>query len=298
MEDRLKKFAHLVDAGSFTKAACDLHISQPALSTAITKLERELKARLLVRGSRPLALTPAGKLAYQAAKDLAVHTDNLRLRLAELANQFVTLRIGMIDSIADTLFSGEASLDLLEGAKVSVVVNNSRVLAEAVERGDLDVAFVARQINGKLPSILEARHVGTEPLVVVCHADRHVDPKATTLPDFIAYDQASNTFQLVQNALKKYGLSAEITIYSTSPEIMLRLVLQNRGIAALPYLMVKDHLASGKLRRLGNPEPWLIPRKILVLKRRDRLLSAGLQQISGQLASTLHILSADAQLLL
>src|SRR5690606_31457343 len=108
----------------------------------------------------------------------------------------------MIDSIADTLFSGDASLDLLEGAKVSVVVNNSRVLTEAVERGDLDVAFVAEQINGKLPSILEAKLVDTEPLVVVCHADRRIDSNVTTLPDFIAYDQASNTFRLVQNALK------------------------------------------------------------------------------------------------
>ncbi len=295
MEDRLKKFAHLVDAGSFTKAARELHISQPALSTAIAKLERELKARLLVRGSRPLALTPAGKLAYQAAKDLVVHADNLRLRLAELANQPVTLRIGMMDSIADTLFSGDASLDLLEGAKVSVVVNNSRVLAEAVERGDLDVAFVAQQINGKLPSILEAKPVGTEPLVVVCHADRHVDPKATTLPNFIAYDQASNTFQLVQNALKKYGLSAEITIYSTSPEIMLRLVLQNRGIAALPYLMVRNYLQTGRLRRLGEPSPWLIPRNIIAIKRSDRDIARVLAMLGRQIAGTLNQLSIEAQ---
>src|SRR5688572_29853136 len=112
MEERLRKFAHLVDVGSFTKAAAELHISQPALSTAIAKLERELRAKLLVRGVRPLALTPAGKLAYQTAKDLSVQADNLKLRLAELAHEQVTLKIGMIDSMASTLFATSDGLDM------------------------------------------------------------------------------------------------------------------------------------------------------------------------------------------
>ena len=57
MEDRIRKFAHLIDAGSFTKAARDLHISQPALSMAVQKLERELHAPLYIRASQPVTPT-------------------------------------------------------------------------------------------------------------------------------------------------------------------------------------------------------------------------------------------------
>ncbi len=293
MEDRLKKFARLADAGSFTKAAAEMHISQPALSSAIAKLERELKVGLLVRTARPLALTPAGKLAYQTAKDLSVQTDNLRLRLAELSHEQVTLKIGMIDSIADTLFADEAGLALAKDAKIALVVNNSRYLTDAVERGNVDIAFIAKQ-RGQLPAVLEAKPVADEPLVVVART-KNARISGTILPNFIAYDQPSNTFRLVNEALQKYGMTPQISFYSTSPDVTLRLVLQNQGIAALPYLLVREHLKSGELEILGNKTPWLIKRQIVVLKRRDRQLPLSLTQLVVQIRRTVDDLFTDAQ---
>ncbi|HTH72569.1 MAG TPA: LysR family transcriptional regulator [Candidatus Pristimantibacillus sp.] len=293
MEERLKKFAHLVDAGSFTKAAAGMHVSQPALSAAVAKLERELRSSLLVHGARPLALTPAGELAYQTAKDLSVQTDNLKLRLAELAERPVTLRIGMIDSIADTLFSHGAGLELAKDARISLVVNNSRYLTEAAERGEIDVAFVAKQ-QGKLPAILESRQVADEPLVIVARPLQH-SGSGPTLSNFIAYDQASNTFRLVNQALKSYGVKPEISFYSTSPDVTLRLVLQNQGTAALPYLLVREHVANGELVCLGGKTPWIVPRPIIVLRRRDRELPAVLKQLTRQTGDILSSLASELE---
>ncbi len=280
MEERLKKFAQLVDAGSFTKAAVELHISQPALSSAVAKLERELKTRLLVRGAHSLILTRAGKLAYKTAKDLSVQTDNLRQRLAELAQEPLTLHIGMIDSVANALFSSGEGLEIFKDAKVSVVVNNSRYLIEAVERGDLDIAFVAEQ-NNRLHSLLESKPVATEPLVVVSRAGRYPTP-GVRLPDFIAYDQQSNTFRLVNEYLRSQGAKPEVSFYSTSPEVMLRLVLLGQGVAALPYLMVRDHLQIGDLKRLAPENLWLIPRPIVAVTRRDKDLPQALRKLTAQ----------------
>src|SRR6266566_1918097 len=98
MEDRLQKFACLVDAGSFTNAAEELHLSQPALSSAISKLERELRTTLLVRGNRMLRLTEAGKVTYDSAKELGIVSDNLITRLTELSQGQLEVTIGMIDS--------------------------------------------------------------------------------------------------------------------------------------------------------------------------------------------------------
>jgi DNA-binding transcriptional LysR family regulator len=292
MEDRLRKFAHLVDAGSFTRAAQELHISQPALSTAIAKLERELKNHLFVHGARPLALTAAGQLAYQAAKDLAVQTDNLKLRLAELGNEKLSLKIGMIDSVADALFADGHGLEMLEQAQVSVTVNNSRYLTEAIERGTLDIAFIAEQ-SRRLPALLETRPVGVEPLVRVAHTDRP-DLPSRKLPDFISYDQPSNTFRLVQRALRDFGVTPVTTFYSTSPEVMLRLAVLNKGVAALPYLMVREYIASGKLKRLGD-KSWLIERPIVVLQRRDKELPLALTELTHQTTVALSALMDEAQ---
>lgn len=290
MEERLKKFAYVVDAGSFTKAAAELYISQPALSSAISKLERELKARLIVQGIRPLTLTPAGKLAYQSAKDLQVHIDNLRLKLAELAHEQIAIKIGMIDSVADTLFSVGPGLQLAKDAKVSLIVNNSRYLLEAVQRGDLDMAFIAKQQH-HLPSTLESKSVAAEPLVVVSRSPL----EGKVLHDFIAYDQPSNTFRLVNEALKNYGVIPQISFYSTSPDVTLRLVLQSKGVAALPYLLVRRHITSGLLHCLGGQKPWLIPRDIIAIKRRDKELSSALKQLTYQAGTLLDKLAAEAQ---
>lgn len=292
MEDRLRKFARLAESGSFTKAAAELHVSQPALSAAVAKLERELKARLFVRGSRPLTLTPAGELAHEAALALGAQTDNLKLRLAELAKQPVALRIGMIDSIADLLFAGHAALNFAHDAEISLTVNNSRYLAEAVGRGEIDAAFVAKG-RGSLPAVLEFLPVAPEPLVVVGQSLYKID--GAKLPDFIAYDRPSNTFRLVDEALRRYGVTAQTSFYSTSPDVTLRLVLQGKGSAALPYLMVREHLKSGELQRLGEPQPWLIKREIVTIKRRDRELPRATIQVTQHISSTLTQLTAEAQ---
>ncbi len=103
MDDRLKKFAQLVDRKSFTHAAKELHISQPALTLAINKLERELKTSLLVRGHGRLELTNAGQIVYNAAIEYRTADENLRTKLTELARRRPKVTIGMIDSVAAAL---------------------------------------------------------------------------------------------------------------------------------------------------------------------------------------------------
>ncbi|MET0779511.1 MAG: LysR family transcriptional regulator [Candidatus Saccharimonadales bacterium] len=296
MEDRLHKFAAVVEAGSFTAAAVELHVSQPALSTAINKLERELHAKLIVRGTRPLTLTPAGDLAYAAAKDIGMRTGRLHTRLAELADAELHVAVGLIDSVAALLFA-EGAEAALAGSKLkaSIVVDNSRNLLAAVERGDLDMALVVERptLTGK---ILTARYVGSEPLLVVCHTAQlpslQAAIKAGTLPDFISYDQSSTTAQLVTAALAVRRITPATQLYSTSPEVMLRTVLAGHGVAALPYRMVEPFLATNELTALGGKKPWVINRRIARVERRDRELHPALIRLTRQ---TRSLLEAQAQ---
>jgi DNA-binding transcriptional LysR family regulator len=254
-------------------------------------LERELKNQLLVRSARPLTLTSAGKMAYQTAKGLSLQTENLKLQLSELSHQKLNLKIGMIDSVADALFSDSKGLDSLGDAKVSMVINNSRYLAEAVERGDLDIAFIAEG-SGKLPAVIQKQSIGSEPLVVVAGASYKT--QRHTINNFIAYDQPSTTFGLVKDVLSAQDISLQTTLYSTSPTIMLRMALLQKGAAALPYLMVKPYISSGELKMLGDKKPWLIPRPIITVTRRDQLQPPALGKLSEQLLKILAGLTAEA----
>src|SRR4051812_22063782 len=59
--DQLQAFAAVARAGSFTRAAKVLHLSQPALSRRISSLEEELESSLLVRGRSGVLLTEPGR---------------------------------------------------------------------------------------------------------------------------------------------------------------------------------------------------------------------------------------------
>ena len=299
MEDRLQKFAKLVDAGSFTKAAEVLHISQPALSTAINKLERELHTTLLLRGTRPLKLTPSGEAAYAHAKETAVRTGNLRLYISQTTQEKLAVKVGMIDSLADALLERGQGLSKLEQrASVSLVVDNSRNLAGAVARGDIDVAFVVEQ--NKYGDNIRAEHVGSEPLVLVCHRALLADSQRAfvqgELPNFISYDQNSNTFRLIQWALADRNVTVQPTFYSTSPEVIRKLVLAQKGVAVLPYLMVREFLGQDLLVPAATGDSPIIRRPILAIQHRDKLLPKPLVHLVGQLRKLLETLTNETTL--
>lgn len=290
MEDRLRKLVRLVDAGSFTVAAQNLHMSQPALSVAIAKLERELKSPLIVHGVRPITLTPAGRLAYEAGRDIVTQNANLKTRLAELANQSLSVSIGMIDSVANTLLTSPTSVDNLERqAVVTLAVDNSRNLLRATHAGRLDLAFVVEQKSYD-PS-LQVLTTAEEPLVVAGSSQAARD-QIDALNRFISYDQASTTHRIIMRALTAAGCTPTTVFYSTSPEIMMQLVLQGRGVAALPYLLVREHLKAGELIRPSNT-PLCIPRPIQAVKRRGTLLASPLADAVSEVSDLLRELKAE-----
>ena len=249
MEDRLQKFARLTEIGNFTKTARILHISQPALSMAIDKLEQELGTELLVRGNRKLDITPAGKVAYTAALEHQQTTDNLRGELNQIAKRRPVVTIGMTDSIAVVLCASEAFDKLEQEANVTVVVNNSRYLREAVKQRQLDLAFIID--DGAEHPPLITRPAGTEELVFVCHPDLLADTEKSLgrgqLQNFICYDKPSTTYRHIQQALQAQGIRPHVSLFSTSPDVMLSMALRAKGVSALPQLLVDEPIHQSRL---------------------------------------------------
>lgn len=292
MDDRLQKFVRLVDIGNFTRAARELHISQPALTAAINKLERELRVKLLIRGNRRFVLTDAGDIAYKAALEHKSITENLIANLDRLSGIRPKVSIGMIDSIAVALSKDPRPLDLLEEtADVSIVVNNSRYLREAVTNHTLDIAFVVEDGNA-LPG-LEKHAMGSEPLVIVCPPQyvetAQAEIAAGLLTHFICYDQPSVTYQRIHRSLSDLRINIMPTLFSTSPDVMLSMVLRNKGVAALPALLTNDHIHTGRLAYLKKDGHVIaIERPISLVRLSGRVIPTQLSTFSRQAESVLR----------
>lgn len=266
MEERLRKFAKLAETGSFTKAASELHTSQPALSVAIAKLERELGAILINRDN--LQLTAAGQLAYRHAQLLEVQRSNLRHELQSLKNQKPQFALGIIDSLADTLLISSGQLEKLEQkVALNLSINNSRYLLEALENNQLDMIYIV-QPNMPLAKKFRFKNLGSEPLIGVISSKHKPPGNYKHVPNFLAYDQNSNTNRLIQKYFASKQVTLENVFHSTSPEIILHMALSQKGSAVLPYALVAPHIASGQL----TPFTDVIARSTVAIWHQDKTL--------------------------
>ena len=72
----LEAFCYVVKKGSFSRAAQALYLTQPTISAHVASLERKLRVQLLVRTTKEVFLSDAGKLLYEyAEKILALRTE-------------------------------------------------------------------------------------------------------------------------------------------------------------------------------------------------------------------------------
>lgn len=141
----LRSFVVLADHLHFGQAAEALHVSQPALTKQIQRLEDKVTGPLLIRGYRRVSLTPAGEILRDRARSL--------LRDAEIAEQMARLAV---NGKAGLLRIGFGIASLAAGlpeiltrfrqhfpdVQVTMRDMSTPGQIEALERGDIDVGFV------------------------------------------------------------------------------------------------------------------------------------------------------------
>ena len=281
MEERLKRFSKLIDHGSFSTAAKSIHISQPALSMAIAKLEKDLGTELYEKGSRPIKMTLAGRAAYQSAKNLETEAKNLRQKINEVKKARGKIVLGLIDSVASKLFENDELIERLDAvADTTVIVDNSRNLLKMVKDHGVDVALLTCSEPSE-DGGLEFKEVGSEKMVLVCHPDlKKTAEKSLRLgliSNFIGYDKKSKTFKYIEAELVKSGVKTRPKFSATSPEVMLQMAMLGRGTACLPLNKVKPMIKAGKINIVKSGLD--LRRKIYLVKLADRKLPEVLQTL-------------------
>src|SRR5579859_2239075 len=94
----LRYFAAVAVHGSFSRAAKQLHLTQPALSRQVKSLEDEIGVALIVRGQKTISLTSAGEAFYEEVKDILARVD-VAVRRVKTRPQGEKLRIGNVHSL-------------------------------------------------------------------------------------------------------------------------------------------------------------------------------------------------------
>lgn len=141
---QLKYFVAVANMRNFTRASEQLHIAQPPLSRQIQLLEEELGVQLLLRNSRPLRLTEAGRMFYEQALQIISRLDQLKTATRQIGlNQRQTLSIGFV---ASTLYGGLPMLvrklrQHHPDVDIQLVELTSMQQFAALKSGRIDVGF-------------------------------------------------------------------------------------------------------------------------------------------------------------
>ncbi len=291
--DRLGAMATLVrvvDTGSFSAAARQLNIGQPAISKTIAQLEDRLGVRLLTRTTRGLTPTEAGLRFYERARRSIEEADEAELAArGEGAGLAGTLRIS-----AATTFARLHVVRLLPafladnpGLVVELVLDD-RVI-DLVEEG-IDVSLRM----GDLPdSSATARRLGSSPRSVLAtrrYLDRHGEPaKPSELAghDVLIYTQGRFGTWRFRREATEVSVAVTGRLRTTSAEGIRAAVLADMGLTIASHWMLAPELASGEVKAVLDD--WTLdPIDLWAVYPAGRLVSAKARAFTDLVAASLR----------
>jgi DNA-binding transcriptional LysR family regulator len=283
----LKYLLSLAERGSFTSAAKEHFVTQPAVSIALRKLEEELGQRLYRIEGRTVLFTQAGEIALEYAKRLSGLEAELFQRMSDLAGlRRGRISLGTIDAASIYVLPEVFSLfrERFAGIEVKLEISSTMILVQKMDAGQLDLVIgtIPEDVGGEY----EIFPIYSEPLIVIAppgHAladGRVVSAASLSGHPFISFHEGSITRRIVERALAENGVTPLLAMAIDSPEAIKHLVSSGLGLAVLPRRVVQGELGAGRLAAI-DVEGLRMERKLGLILRSERYISATARAFLG-----------------
>lgn len=282
----LRAFQAVADYASFSKAAEQLFLTQPAVSKRVAALESELGTKLFDRIGRAVSLTEAGQTLLPRAHNILLELEDSLRTLANLS--------GKIHGSLRFATSHHIGLHRLPGAlqrytkahpevRLDIAFMDSEAACQAVEHGDQEFGIVTLPLQP--PEQLETRPVWPDPLTVVIGKNHPLaDKKRISLTELAAHPAilpAPDTYtrQIAEQAFDALDLDLDIALSTNYLETIRMLVTVGIGWSVLPKTMLDDKLRSIHLKQLR------LQRTLGIVYHRERTLSNAAKSLIDLLES-------------
>lgn len=241
---QLRHFVAVAEAGSFTRGAERCHVTQPALSGSIARLEEDLGAKLFLRTKRSVSLTDAGQKLLTDSRLILKACNSAREKVRG-AGQTRKLRLGVVRTFPTqklTALLTALRVDLV-GLEVQITEGSASELDERLEMNKLDAALTiladgALHTDSQMP-VMKERYLlfaaATHPLA----SKREVFLSDLTDQPFIVRT-ACETYAATTALLREKGVHAVVACRTQQDDRALELVRAGFGIALMPELFGVD----------------------------------------------------------
>jgi DNA-binding transcriptional LysR family regulator len=256
---QLRAFVHVTHAGTFTRAAEELHLTQSAVSTAIGKLEAELGFELLRRTSRGVELTEAGQAVFERAREIVAGADAIRSDLAALRGLLEgTVALGTMLPPGPIDLPGLLASFHAEHPGVTVRVREGSApdILAGLRRDELDVAFTGVEPEALEDGLEGERLLGEELLLITPPGRPPLALEELTDVPFVGYRRGSALRDTIDRALR--AATPEI-VFETDELVSVReLVARGLGVSIVPRSTVEGDGPPVQAISIGLERPLTV----------------------------------------
>ena len=284
---QLEMMDAVAQLGTLTRAADALHVTQPAISSQIRKLEEQVGLPLIEREGRGVRLTESGECVAHHAKRISQILEDLRgdLRQFKSVDKGV-LRVAVVSTANYFITEDIARFRTTHpGVEINLRVANRDEILEILAANETDLA-----ITGQPPddADLVARPFKENPLVVIAPPDHpligrvSVGPRDLAQFPFVVREHGSGTRRVMERAFLEHGLECGVACVLSSNEAVKQAVQAGLGLAVISRQTIDLELETGRLMTLQS-EQLALERQWFLLYRSYRRLSPTALKFRDQL---------------
>lgn len=271
---QIEAFLTVAERRSVSAAAGVLYVTQPALTTRLKNLERELGVDLFVRTSRGMRLTAEGRAfrphAQRALQSLAAGRELLRERREGRVGELI---VGAAPAISTYVLPLVLRTFQASFPNVHLIVRtgHSEDVLELVLREQVQIGLVRDLPH---PAVTSTPLYEDEIVLVVHPQHRLAGEPSIAVQELgderlILFDRTSSYFVLTSAFFREAGVVPRGVMELDNVDATKKMVEQDLGIAFLPYTAVRGELAAGTLHEVAIDGYEPVRRPIVAIRRRD-----------------------------
>jgi DNA-binding transcriptional LysR family regulator len=277
--NQLQIFCSVAKHLSFSHAADELFISQPAVSQQVKSLERHLNVKLFERLGHKLFLTEAGEAILANAQAILTARAEMEQSLALLRGS----TRGRLALGANTTGGMYVAPDIIRAfhelhpeAEATLQIESTARICERVMQSMIDVAVVTGPLEDRRFVVRDLIADEVELIVSPSHpfAGRASVSQAEVAGEaFAVPEPGSRTRTLIEQAFAASGLRLRVTMQLPGTEAVKKAVEANLGVGMVSKHSIQRELTLGVLRRVAIDGVTPLERPIQVLYRKGKQLS-------------------------
>ncbi len=258
-----------------TKAAEELHMTQPAISLAIKELEQYYDVRLFDRIGRRLQITDAGQHFLQYSIHISDLFKDMENGLRDWDSKGI-LKVGASITIGSQFLPSYVKdfSDICPGVDVRVIVEQSDRLEQKILNNELDFALIEGITQS--PKIISEAFM-QDSLCVICSADKGwkqgqiISREEFKKQRFLLREHGSGTRDVFDHVIEQAGIHIIPAWEAMSTSALINAVITGLGIAILPYRMIQPVLKSGLIVTV-EVEGLNFTRNFYIIHHKDKFL--------------------------